>query len=168
MLFLFQIGAVLLAGWFVALASTKKPRPSAIARSIIVVVAAFAYVAFWGHVWQNGKSYWSQRAQWRLVAQPELAGVPAQPGFQTGFAEWIRERIKPGDHFFLVSGTPNDGVYQWFTFRLLPSLMTEPQQADWLIFYDTNPRASGLTHLIKGVAEQYGPGYSIARTQRAS
>jgi hypothetical protein len=46
--------------------------------------------------------------------------------------------------------------------------MTEPQQADWLIFYDTNPRASGLTHLIKGVAEQYGPGYSIARTQRAS
>jgi len=37
-----------------------------------------------------------------------------------------------------------------------------------LIFYGTNPRESGLTHLIKGIAEQYGPGYSLARTEHAS
>jgi len=115
-------------------------------------------------------SFWTQRAQWRLVAEPAIAGAPKEPGFQAGFAEWIRERIKPGDHFYLVpSATRDDGVYQWFTFRLLPNLMSEkPEQADWLIFYGTNPRESGLTHLIKGIAEQYGPGYSLARTEHAS
>ena len=170
MVFVLQIGAVLIAGSVVALAWTARPRPSAIAQAIIVVVSAFAYVAFWGHVWQNGKSFWTQRAQWRLVAQPAIAGAPKEPGFQAGFAEWIRERIKPGDHFYLVpSATRDDGVYQWFTFRLLPNLMSEkPEQADWLIFYGTNPRESGLTHLIKGIAEQYGPGYSLARTEHAS
>lgn len=170
MALLFQIGAVLIAGFVVALAWTARPRPSAIARSIVVIAVAFGYIAFWGHVWQNGKSFWAQRAGWRLVAQPAIAGAPPEPGFQAGFAEWIRKRIKPGEHFYLVpSTTRDDAVYQWFTYRLLPNLMSEkPEQADWLIFYGTNPRESGFIHSIKGIAEQYGPGYSIARTQHAS
>jgi hypothetical protein len=172
MALLFQIGAVLMAGFVVALAWTARPRPSAIARSIVVVAIAFGYIAFWGHVWQNGKSFWAQRAQWKTIppAQAALYGAPAEPGFQKDFAEWIRERLEPGDYFYLVpSPTRDDAVYQWFTFRLLPNLMSEkPEQADWLVFYGTTPRESGFIHSIKGIAEQYGPGYSIARTQHAN
>jgi xanthosine utilization system XapX-like protein len=170
MALLFQIGAVLMAGFVVSLARTAKPRPPAIARSIVVLAVAFGYIAFWGHVWQNGRSFWAQRAQWRAVAQPAIAGAPAEPGFQAGFAEWIRSRLEPGDRFYLVpSPTRDEAVYQWFTYRLIPNLVTEkPEQADWLIFYGINPRESGLTHLIKGIAQQYGPGYSLARTQHAS
>ena len=170
MALLFQIGAILMAGFVVSLAWTARPRPPAIARSIVVLAVAFGYIAFWGHVWQNGRSFWAQRAQWRAVAQPAIVGAPAEPGFQAGFAEWIRSRLEPGDRFYLVpSPTRDEAVYQWFTYRLIPNLVTEkPEQADWLIFYGINPRESGLTHLIKGIAQQYGPGYSLARTQHAS
>lgn len=170
MVLLFQIGAVLMAGFVVSLAWTARPRPSVVARSIIVVAAAFGYLTFWGHVWQYGKSLRVQRTQWQAVAQPELAGVPTEPGFQSGFAEWIRARLKPGDRFYLVpSPTRDDAVYQWFSYRLIPNLMSEkPEQADWLVFYGISPRESGLTYLIKGIAEQYGPGYSLARTQHAN
>jgi xanthosine utilization system XapX-like protein len=170
MALLFQIGAILTAGFVVALAWTARPGPPAIARSIVVIAVAFGYIAFWGHAWQNGKSFRAQRTQWRAVAQPAIVGAPAEPGFQAGFAEWIRSRLEPGDRFYLVpSPTRDEAVYQWFTYRLIPSLVTEkPEQADWLIFYGINPRETGLTHLIKGIAEQYGPGYSLARTQHAS
>ena len=170
MALLFQIAAILMAGFIVALPWRRRPKPSVVASSIAAVAVAFGYIAFWGHVWQNGKSFWAQRAQWRAVAQPAIVGAPTEPGLQVGFAEWIRSRIKPGDRFYLVpSPTRDEAVYQWFTYRLLPSLMTEkPEQADWLVFYGINPRETGLTHLIKGVAEQYGPGYSLARTQHAS
>jgi xanthosine utilization system XapX-like protein len=169
MVFLLQIGAVLMAGSLVALAWTARPGPPAIARSIVVVAAAFSLVAFWGHVWQIGKAFRAQRAQWRLVAQPELAGTPTQPDFQGGFAEWIRERIKPGDRFYIVpSPTRDDAVVQWFTYRLLPNLMSaRPEQADWLIFYGTYPLESGYSRFVKGIAERYGQGYSLARTRHA-
>jgi hypothetical protein len=170
MALLFQIGAILMAGFVVALPWRSRPTPAILARSVVAVAVAFGYIAFWGHVWQNGKSFWAQRAQWRAVAQPAIAGAPAEPGLQVAFAEWIRAQLKPGDSFYLVpSPTRDEAVYQWFTYRLIPSLMTEkPEQADWLVFYGINPRETGLTNLIKGVAEQYGPGYSLARTRHAS
>lgn len=171
MALLFQIGAILVAGFVVALPWRRTPTSAVLARSVVALAVAFAYIAFWGHVWQNGKSFWTQRAQWRAVAQPAIVGgTLAEPGLQVGFAEWIRARLKPGDRFYLVpSPTRDDAVYQWFTYRLHPSLMTEkPEQADWLVFYGIEPRETGLTHLIKGNAEQYGQGYSLARTQHAS
>ena len=101
-------------------------------------------------------------------AQAALAGTP--PGVQSGFAEWIRARLAPGQRFYLApSATQDVSVYQWFTYRLLPNLATDrPQEADWLIFYGTTPRASGYIHMIKGIATRYGPGYSIARARHAS
>jgi hypothetical protein len=171
MAFLFELGAVLMAGFVVA-AWTAKPKPAEIARSLLLVAIAFAYIAFWGHLWQTGRSFWSERSDWKTVGRPQadVAGAPPEPGFQTPFAEWIRERLKPGDRFYLVpSPTRDEAVYQWFTFRLLPNLATDrPQQADWLIFYGTSPRQTGLIHSIRGIAQQYGPGYSIARTNHAS
>ncbi len=162
---------MLAAGVFVALAMRSRARPADVARSIVVVAGAFAYIVFWSHFSQNIDSYRAARIQWRLVPpeQAALAGVPPEPGLQAGFAEWIKQRLRPGERFYLVpSATRDEAVYQWFTYRLLPNLTTDdPKQADWLVFYGTFPRQSGLSHLVKGIAERYGPGYSIARTQRA-
>jgi hypothetical protein len=172
MVFLFQLGAVLAAGVFVALAWTKKARPVDVARALVVLAGAFAYIVFWSHIHQNIDGFRGERIAWRSVPQEQaaVAGAPREPGFQTAFAEWIRGRIHSGDPIYLVPSTTRDeAVYQWFTYRLLPSFQTtEPEQADWLIFYGTTPKESGLRHEIKGVAQRYAPGYSIARTNRAS
>jgi hypothetical protein len=171
MVFLLQLGAVLAAGVFVAIAWTSKPLPAAVTRSLVVVACAGAYIFFWSHLWTNVNTFRGERQSWRSVApeQAALAGVPPVPGIQPAFAEWIRERLRPGDRFYLVpSATRDEAVYQWFTYRLMPNLSSEtPEESDWLIFYGTSPRASGFIHSIKGIAEQYGPGYSIARTRHA-
>jgi xanthosine utilization system XapX-like protein len=171
MALLFQVAAVLIAGFVVAVAWIEKPSPAAIARSIGVLAVAFGYIAFWGHVWQTGKTFWTEREQWQTMtrAQAEIAGAPLAPGVSTEFAEWIRGRLEPGDRFYLVpSPALSDAVYQWFTFRLLPNLSSEqPRQADWLIFYGTSPEESDFSDSIAGDAWPYRPGYSIARTRHA-
>jgi hypothetical protein len=171
MVLLLEVGAVLLAGSVAAIAwSSSKATPQVVARTIIVLALAFGYVAFWSKVWDTSKSLLSQRSQWQALtpAQAAVAGTPN--GVQDAFAEWIRARLQPGQRFYLVpSPTQDVSVYQWFTYRLLPNLATDqPKQADWLIFYGTSPKASGYLHQIKGIASQYGPGYSIARVRHAS
>jgi hypothetical protein len=172
MAFLLQLAAVLIAGLVVAGAWTSKVTPSSVARAIVVLAVAFGYVAFWGHVWQNGRSFWQQREAWKSLTptQAALAGVPPVPGLQSGFAEWIRGRIQRGERFYLVpSPTRDDAVYQWFTYRLLPNLSSEePEQSDWLIFYGTSPQESGLSRQITGAVQEFSPGYSMARTRHAA
>jgi hypothetical protein len=172
MVLLLQLGAVLVAGWVAAAAWSSKATPAAVARAIVILAFAFGYIAFWGHIWPIGKSFLTQRSEWEKLApaQAAVAGSPLGVGSGTDFAEWIRARIKPGERFYLVpSPSQNVSVYQWFTYRLLPNLESErPQRADWLIFYGTYPRASGYLHLVSGIAEQFGPGLSIARVRHAS
>jgi hypothetical protein len=171
MVLLLQVIAVLVAGSVAALVwSSSKTSPQTIARAIVVLAVAFAYLAFGAKVWQTSESLLSQRSQWETLTpgQAAVAGTPG--GVQGGFAEWIRSRLQPGQRFYLVpSATQDVSVYQWFTYRLLPNLATDrPQQADWLVFYGTSPRASGYTHLITGMAARYAPGYSIAKVRHAS
>lgn len=161
-----------MAGLFVAVAWTSKPTTAAVARSITVLACALAYVFFWAHIWQTGQLVKAQRRLGRSVPreQAALAGLPPEPGIQPLFAEWIRPRLEPGESFFMVpSSTRDEGVYQWFTYRLLPHLSSElPEQADWLIFYGITPRESPYGRFIHGQPEEYKPGYSIARTRRES
>ena|SRR5436190_23880054 len=171
MALLLQVTAVLLAGSVAAFSwSSSKASHQTIARAIVVLAVAFAYLAFWGKVWQTSKSLLSQRSQWETLTPGEAAVAGTPGGVEGAFAEWIRGRLRPGQRFYLVpSATQDVSVYQWFTYRLLPNLATDrPQEADWLIFYGTTPRASGYIHMIKGIATRYGPGYSIARARHAS
>src|SRR5437763_16498185 len=139
MVFLFQLGAVLVAGVFVALAWTSKARPVDVARALVVLAGAFAYIVFWSHIHQNIDGFKGERIAWRAVppAQAAVAGVPPEPGLQSAVAEWIRQRIHLGDPTYLVPSTTRDEpVYQPLTYRLLPSFQAnEPAQAAWLVVY---------------------------------
>ena len=171
MVLILQVGVVLLAASVAAIAwSRSKPSPTAVARAIAIFALAFGYLAFWGKVWHTSGSFLSERSRSGKLTPHQAVDAGAPPGVQGHFAEWIRSRLEPGQRFYLVQlPTRDDSVYQWFTYRLLPNLETErPQRADWLIFYRTSPRASGYVHLIKGVAAQYAPGYSIAKVRHAS
>ncbi len=174
MVLISQIAAVLVAGAFLSFGLAKQRTPAAIARSIFVLASLLAYLYFWAHAWSTPDSYWSQRSAWKRLPPDQAVatgGAAAEAGLQTGFAEWIRGRLKPGERFYLEPSSARDdpAVYQWFTYRLLPNLTSEtPEHADWFVFYNTSPKASGVGARLRGVAEQYAPNFSIARVRRAS
>jgi len=172
MVFVLQLGAVVAAGVFAALAWGFRPWPVGAARSLVVIACALSYIVFWSHLSQNVDSFRSERVQWRATP-PEQAAVAgagaAESGLQSSFAEWIRARIGPDSRFYLVpSPTQDVAVYQWFTYRLLPSLATDaPQKADWLVFYGITPAKSGFAAEVDGPPLRYATDYSIARVRRA-
>lgn len=171
MVLFFQTGAVLIAGTVLAFALSPKAGPAAIARAIALIGIAFGYIAFWGHFWQIDDSFKKMRSSWRTLSPAEAAvagAAGAEPRMQASFAEWIRGRIGPGERYYLVpTPTRDDAVYQWFSYRLLPNLISErPTGAEWLVFYGATPQSSGLAGMISKPIE-YAPNYSIARVRRA-
>jgi hypothetical protein len=174
MLLLGEVTAALLAGVLGALAWTRKVTPASVARWIFVLATVFAYLFFWGHLWSISHGFWSDRSTWDGVPREKAAAagaVESDADLRTGFADWIHRRLKTGDSFYLVpaKARSNAAVYQWFTYRLLPSLSTpRPDEAKWLIFYGTSPARSGFSGWLAGTAEQYERNYSIARIRHAS
>jgi len=174
MLLLGEVAAVLLAGVLGAVIWTKKATPASVARWIFVFATVFAYLFFWAHVWSVSHGFWSDRSSWQRTPREKAAAagaVLADPNLRTGFADWLRRRLKAGDRFYIVptKARAEPAVYQWFTYRLLPSVASEsPGDADWLIFYDTSPAQSGFSAQLDGAPEQYEPNYSIARVRHAS
>jgi hypothetical protein len=166
MLLLLQVAGVLVAGAVVAALVFGGARPAAVRGAVVVLAVAFAYLAFWSHVWSIGKTFNDQRRQWAAEspAQAEVAGTPADAVLNASFAEWIRARLRRGETFYLLpSPTRDTAVVQWFTFRLLPNLSSKrPRDADVLVFYDTTPRAAGYGALAERLLS-YQPKYAIAR-----
>jgi hypothetical protein len=174
MLLLGEVAAALLVGVLAAFIWTKKSTPTSVARWIFVLATVFAYLFFWAHVWSTTDRFWSDRSSWTRLPREQGAAagaVAANADLRVGFADWIRRRLKTGDSFFLVpaKARADPAVYQWFTYRLLPSVSSErPGEADWLIFYDTSPARSGFSSQLDGTPQQYEPDYSIARIRHAS
>jgi hypothetical protein len=173
MVLVLQLGAVLAAGLFAASAWGIRPLAAGAARSLVVIACALSYIVFWSHLSVSVDTFRSERVQWRATPpeQAVLTGAAAaEGGMNSSFAEWIRARIPPNTRFYLVPSPTRDvAVYQWFTYRLLPSLATdEPQKADWLIFYGISPAQAGLASEIEGAPLQYAPGYSVARVRHAN
>ena len=170
MILVLQIAAALVAGAVLVAAAAGRGTRLTLAGGLAVLAIALGYLAFGSRVWQAGNLFADQHDAWEHVAPYDASVAGAPPSVDRGFADWINGRLRPGDSFFIVPPAGNDpGVLQWFTFRLLPHLSSEDaSDADVLVFYGTNPRKSGLSGRVAGVAEQYGPGLSIARTRNAS
>lgn len=174
MLLLGEVAAALIAGVLAAFVWTKKSTPTSVARWIFVLASVFAYLFFWAHVWSITDGFWSDRSTWERLPQgqgPSAGAIAANSDLRVGFAEWVRRHLKAGDSFFLVpaKARADPAVYQWFTYRLIPSVESEsPDGADWLIFYDTSPAWSGFSGRLDGAPKQYAPNYSIARLKHAS
>lgn len=170
MILVLQIAAALVAGAAVVAAAAGRGTRMSLAGGVAVLAIALGYLAFGSRVWQAGNLFADQRQAWVHVTPYDASVAGAPPSVDRGFADWINARLRPGDSFFIAPPAGSDpGVLQWFTFRLLPHLAAEDaSHADVLVFYGTNPRKSGLSSRVAGVADQYAPGLSIARTRNAS
>ncbi|HET9152805.1 MAG TPA: hypothetical protein VFN85_01665 [Solirubrobacterales bacterium] len=111
-----------------------------------------------------------------------LPGV--ELGADVGFLAWARGQFAEGDTFGLEIGVAEDNgprgestmrqvlLQQWITFQLAPHLLMQPAapgelaDADWVVFYESDPTAYQRRQL--GSVQVYAPGFAIARASDAS
>jgi len=140
-------------------------RWSAAAATVAVVVVA-ASVLFWGHLWDAAKAFDDASARNRAVP-PEAAAVAGgvAVGVNVSFIEWARSQIAERDSYYLMpdDARANQAIYQWLSYQMLPRLSAEnPEEADWLIFYDAYPRGT-YERADFGPPVHYNRGFAIAR-----
>lgn len=150
-------GAVLLA----ALAGQGVSRRS-FALGAALVPTALACVLLGASLWPAIRNIVAEGM--RDAALPPAAAQLA-PGrsadVEVEFVEWARERIPPGATIHVLPGD-EDGM-QWVTFRLLPSLaVDDPEQAEWLVFYDREPDEEDYPSEDFDDPERFDDGFAVA------
>jgi hypothetical protein len=110
-------------------------------------------------------------------AEAQLApGVAA--GMNVAFLAWVKDQmageetfhmevgIAPGESVLEGVGEREGLILQWGLFQLAPHLEVEADQADWIVFYESDPTEHAEGSL--GEVMTYAPGFAIARNKRAS
>ena len=99
--------------------------------------------------WFVGSQFWDRIAglldqrRAHSALTHAAAATRAAPDLNTDFLAWASGRIEPHERFYLFPDGPQSdaGLYQWATYQLLPRVsVSEPDEADALVFYDLDPR----------------------------
>lgn len=110
-------------------------------------------------------------------AEAQLA-PGAAAGINVAFLGWAKDRMAGEETFHMEVGVaPGEAVLegvgereglilQWGLFQLAPHLEVEASQADWIVFYESDPAEYAGGSL--GEVMTYAPGFAIARNKRAS
>lgn len=109
-------------------------------------------------------------------AEAQLApGVAA--GMNVAFLSWAKDRMAGEETFHMEVGVaPGEAVLegvgereglilQWSLFQLAPHLEVEAPQANWIVFYESDPAEYKAGPL--GEVMTYAPGFAIARNKLA-
>lgn len=111
--------------------------------------------------------------------------VGARMGVNTSFVQWVKDQLRPGDSYYMVmTAAPEAAAFpQWITYRFLPNLATgiEGQlgngtvrqgspsavtKADWVIFYDVDPRKWRTARGNQGQLQRIAPTFGLLRRSR--
>lgn len=104
------------------------------------------------------------------VDQAQVQGGVAV-GVDVAFVGWAGGHLAEGEDFHLIVGDGDSdvdptAVVQWTLFQLAPHLeAVEPDQADWLIFYNSEPALYRPSELRK--LDVNSPGFAVARNRYA-
>jgi len=146
--------------------AARRPRWSSVlsAGAIAGVLAAGALVAVYVSTGRGFNYAWKQYAALQPGQAATAGGAVADVNVE--FVEWARDRLGPGETFYLVPDGPSGdaAAYQWTTYRLLPSLAVDrPELADVLVFYDERPDGADYDRGAFERPRTYEPGYAVAR-----
>jgi hypothetical protein len=172
------------------------------ATAAVAVVTVLSLVLFFAKADRGVKRMSENRDLLGQTAEPFCAGAPckaflglsesegidqvgARLGVNVPFVNRIRERVEPGERYYLViTKEPSAAAFpQWITYRLLPRLATgieghrgdgriEPgsrtaaSEADWVIYYGVDPRRSRTARSGAGAVETFEPKFHLARVSR--
>jgi hypothetical protein len=93
----------------------------------------------------------------------------ANLGVDAPFVEWVRERVRPGETFYLLPDglKLDEATYQWTTWRLTPNVAaTRVEDADVLIFFEA-PGSLRYPAGEFGLPLRFAPDRALARRSRA-
>lgn len=112
-------------------------------RGLGIAVAVVAVFLFWTQLW----SYWSARTGERRSYATLTSEVARYQDASIGkinqpFLNFVRGKLRPGDTYAIAPSSILNGGYQhqWITYALTPNLLVEPDEADWLIVFNADPK----------------------------
>ena len=153
-----------------AVASAIRLRGSRLAEraaGVVLVVVASASLLFFVNVWGLIKSFRSSGNANETISK-QAAELDGGGGTNTGFLAWARSQILAGRRlptFWLTpDGAVNDALtYQWSTYVLLPAREADRiREANWIVFYNTNPASLAYDRAAFRRLIVYAPGFAVA------
>jgi hypothetical protein len=153
------LGVLAVAAVVRAVTGGKSLRPG-----LTVVVLVAGAIVFWTSIWPDARDLVRGHSHdARLTPAQRLAVPGAQYGAQERVLAWADASLPPRARVFLEcpqATNCSNGLANWIAYRLEPRVFTDyPQQAQWILFYNT-PR-SALASLPLTAVKQYAPGYVI-------
>lgn len=172
MTLLLEVAAFVIVGLLLVVFTGMPVARQSVLAALGLVAVALGYFVFWAHVWTFGRTFTDARTSWSRLSPDQVAtyGGKAAATVDVGFTEWLRGQIPEGSTFYLAQASPPDtGQYQWITYRLLPDLaVDDPDRADWIIFYDVDPRRGRYAGVAVEGYRSYAPHRGVARVRRAT
>jgi hypothetical protein len=166
-----QVAGALLAGTLVLVFTHRCGlRPRQAVGSVAVVPIAVACLLALPGLHDAIVGLLDQRsASLPLSREEKELRAGAAEGMNVAFLAWAKAQLPDEQTFYPVVGkaaSEKPITMQWLLFQLGPHLaVDDPSEADWLVFYESNPaqyRSVPLTHTMI-----YGPGFALARNQNA-
>lgn len=162
MLVLFEVlgvlaGALVLAG----IVSGGVGRRS-FARAAAVVPAALACTLLGTGLWPTVRNIVAEGARQAALPAEEAQSAPGRSAdVEIDFVDWAKQRVGPDQTFYVLGG---ERGLQWTTFRLLPALaVDQPEDAEWLVFYDREPEEADEYDPARFQApEVFDEGFAVA------
>jgi hypothetical protein len=164
----FQTAGVLVAAAAVVLLGDLRLRRS-MAVGVVVVVTVASALNFWRGGWQKGQKLLDARAANSKLSTADAATAGGRAFHaREDFLRWVETRLPEQARVYLVcTSACTRGLDYWITFRLLPRrFANRAAQADWVLFYATRLRSSGVSRTSIGRFVDFAPGYGIARVRR--
>jgi hypothetical protein len=172
MTLLLEVAAFLIVGLVLVVMMGLPVARQSVLATLGLVAVALGYFVFWTHVWTFGQAFSTDRKAWSQLSPGQLAtyGGSLTGTVDVGFAEWLRGQIPEGSRIYLAQTPAHDaGQYQWITYRLMPDLAVDnPAHADWIVFYDVDPRRGHYAGLALEGYRSYAAHRGVARVRNAT
>jgi hypothetical protein len=149
-------------------ALTGDGRPLSRAAAAPIAIAAIAAAIAWQPAYTVARDAW--RGGNAPKAEPEAAFAA---GGRAGSLDvdrinWLANRIPRRSTFAMVPELPpNSFEYQWLTYQLTPRRLTDPDKAEYLVFYRQPPSRKVYDRLAFGRPELLAPDFGVAKRRDA-
>jgi hypothetical protein len=140
-----EVGGILILGALLGVWVAPR-RPTGIVVGVSLIAVALAGIAFWGGLWNMGRTFIKQSEE-----APTVQSANANPGSlfpaNETFLEAVEHAVPRNASMYLICGPNQVGCdSEWISYRLSPRLFTEREdQAQYVVVYGDSPTTVAAT-----------------------